>query len=81
MNQLQKQLDGVQRELNLEKGRSAHLKSELKKYQSSLLRNKTGVESILRCWMFGEDLASAYVLRHWTPTVLEFRTRVWKFGL
>ena len=34
-NQLQKQLDEAQQELNLEKGRSAHLKSELKRYQSS----------------------------------------------
>ena len=33
-DQLQKQLDDTQRELDLEKGQSAHLKSELKGYQS-----------------------------------------------
>ena len=31
--------------------------------------------------MFGEGLASAYVLRHQTPTVLEFWMRVWNFKL
>ena len=27
-----------------------------------------------------KDLASAYVLRHQTPTVLKFQKRVWRFG-
>ena len=31
-----------------------------------------GTESVPRFYMFGEDLASAYVLRHQTSTVLEF---------
>ena len=34
-DQLQKQLDDTQKDLDLEKDQSAHLKSELKKYQSS----------------------------------------------
>ena len=34
-DQLQKQLDDTQKDLDLEKDLLAHLKSELKKYQSS----------------------------------------------
>ena len=32
-------------------------------------------EGILRFYIFGEDLASAYVLRHQVSTVLEFQAR------
>ena len=45
-----------------------------------VLCNEMGAKSVLRCWMFTEDLASAYVLRHQTPTVLKFRERVRRFG-
>ena len=45
-----------------------------------LLWDETGAESIPRWWMFGEDLASAYVLCHQMPTVLKFWERVRRFG-
>ena len=34
-----------------------------------------GTEGVLRFYMFGEDSASAYVLRHQMSTVLKFRMR------
>ena len=34
-----------------------------------------GTEGVLRFYMFSKDLASAYVLRHQTSTVLKFWTR------
>ena len=47
----------------------------------NLLWAEMGTKSIPRCWMFSEDLASAYVLHHQTPIVLKFWMWVQSFGL
>ena len=65
---------GRAEELSLDEGGRAN--REFGVWRTSAVVMSWGrTEGILRFYIFGEDLASACVLRHQTSTVLEFRAR------